>query len=70
MASCNKLLLSDAASVQMKVNVDSLNVRFKPGTQYSRIESLKKNQVVTVYEKQSTWSKIAFGKTYGWVSSS
>jgi N-acetylmuramoyl-L-alanine amidase len=58
-----------AYTYQGKVNVDVLNVRSNAGTSYAIIGKLKKDQVVTVHENRQGWSKVAFGHSYGWVSS-
>jgi N-acetylmuramoyl-L-alanine amidase len=51
------------------VNATSLNVRTGPSTLSSIATSVKKNEVVSLYEKKGTWARIktASGKT-GWVS--
>lgn len=62
--------VSAASSFEGKVNASILNVRSKATTSSSIIGKLKKNQVVTVSDQQKGWSKIKYGKTAGWVSSS
>jgi N-acetylmuramoyl-L-alanine amidase len=58
-----------AYSFQAKVNTDVLNVRSQPGTTYSIVGKLKRDQVVTVYEQKNGWSRIASGSLKGWVAS-
>ena len=51
------------------VNATSLNVRSGPGTNYSKIGSLKNNTKVTISAKCSNnWLKIEFNNSYGYVS--
>ena len=49
------------------VNVNSLNVREGPGSEYARIGGLTKEKKVTVVDTQGEWSKIPYGTGYGWV---
>lgn len=58
-----------STTYKSKVNATSLNVRSKAGTNYSKVGSLKKNQVVSVSKVSKDWSYITAGKTKGWVSS-
>ncbi|MGE8080576.1 SH3 domain-containing protein, partial [Peribacillus loiseleuriae] len=58
------------AKTQANVSVSSLNVREKPSTSSKSLGSLKKGQVVTIETVQGNWSKVPYGKKYGWVSSS
>ncbi|PLS17980.1 hypothetical protein CVD28_09860 [Bacillus sp. M6-12] len=60
---------TEAAGRTFTVTADNLNVRSMPGTQYKSIGKLKRNQTVTVLQQQKDWSKISYGKGYGWVSS-
>lgn len=60
---------TQAAAATFKVNTDTINVRSKPGTQYSTIGKLKRDQIVSVLEQKNNWSKITYGKGYGWVYS-
>ncbi|MBX9953320.1 SH3 domain-containing protein [Peribacillus simplex] len=50
-----------------KVNATKLNVRSKPTTSGKVLGSLKKNQIVTVINKSSSWYKIQYGKGTGYV---
>lgn len=51
------------------VNATSLNVRSGPGTNYSKIGSLKNNTKVSIVAKCSNgWLKIKFNNSYGYVS--
>lgn len=51
------------------VNATSLNVRSGPGTNYSKIGSLKNNTKVTIVAKCSNgWLKIKYNNGYGYVS--
>lgn len=58
-----------AATVKAKVNASSLNVRAKASTSAKKLGTLKKGNTVTISQEKSGWSKIPYGKTYGWVSS-
>lgn len=58
-----------STTYKSKVNASSLYIRSKAGTKYSKVGSLKKNQVVTVSKVSKDWSYITSGKTKGWVSS-
>ena len=50
------------------VSVQSLNVRFGPGTQFTKASSqLTSGQVVRVLERGDTWSRVAY-TAEGWVS--
>jgi len=50
------------------VSVKRLNVRFGPGTEFTKTSSqLTSGQVVRVLERNDTWSRVAF-TTEGWVS--
>ncbi|MGV2446922.1 UNVERIFIED_CONTAM: SH3 domain-containing protein [Bacillus sp. ATCC 13368] len=44
-----------------------MNVRSKPTTSGKVLGSLKKNQIVTVINKSSSWYKIQYGKGTGYV---
>ncbi|RFU62707.1 SH3 domain-containing protein [Bacillus sp. V59.32b] len=57
------------APVKYYVTATSLNIRKEPKTTATSITSVKKNQVVSLYEKKGTWGKVktAAGKT-GWAS--
>ncbi|MBS4205984.1 N-acetylmuramoyl-L-alanine amidase [Lederbergia citrea] len=60
----------DAAyTFEGKVNATVLNVRSKASTSSSIMGKLKKNHIVTVVSQTKDWSKISYGKKYGWVSS-
>ena len=51
------------------VNASTLNVRSGPGTNYSKIGSLKNNTKVSIVAKYSNnWLKIKFNNGYGYVS--
>lgn len=51
------------------VNATSLNVRSEPGTNYSKIGSLKNDTKVAIVAKYSNnWLKIKFNNGYGYVS--
>ena len=52
------------------VTADSLNVRMGPGTSYSIIGTLKKNDEVEVIKFNENWGKIDFGGKEGWISAS
>ncbi|RSD25224.1 N-acetylmuramoyl-L-alanine amidase [Mesobacillus subterraneus] len=58
-----------AYTYKAKVNVDILNVRSKPGTGYSKVGKLKKNDMIAVVGNSKSWSKVSYGKKTGWVSS-
>jgi len=53
------------------VNVSgSLNVRSGAGTSYSIVTTVSNGTTVTVLSESNGWSKVQFGSTTGWVSSS
>jgi len=54
---------------QRVVTVDTLNVRKGPGTNYSVIGKLKRNNKVTVTKVSNGWAYIAYGNLKGYVSS-
>ncbi|WP_375090244.1 SpoIID/LytB domain-containing protein [Peribacillus sp. RS7] len=56
-----------AKNMTGKVNATKLNVRSKPTTSGKVLGSLKKNQIVTVINKSSSWYKIQYGKGTGYV---
>lgn len=58
-----------AYTYQGKVNADLLNVRSKPGTGYSKVGKLKRNDIITVVGKSKSWSKVSYGRKTGWVFS-
>lgn len=51
------------------VTADVLNVRSGPGTKYSVLGKLKRNQEVTVIENSNGWSKINYNNKEAYVSS-
>ena len=53
-----------------EVNTDSLNVRSGPGTNYSKIGTLKKGEKVGVISENNGWSKINYSGKEAYVSSS
>lgn len=57
------------AAFKAKVNTNLLNVREKPSVSSTNVGQLKKGKVVTISQEKDGWSKILFGKSYGWVSS-
>ncbi|MFD0050178.1 N-acetylmuramoyl-L-alanine amidase [Actinomycetes bacterium NPDC127524] len=57
------------AATQAKVTASSLNVREKPITSSKSLGMLAKGKVVTISATQGSWSKIPYGKSYGWVLS-
>ena len=57
------------AAVKAKVNIDSLNVREKPTIDSKKLGQLNKGKEVTISQEKDGWTKISFGKSYGWVSS-
>jgi hypothetical protein len=62
----DSLLNTDKGSIFI-VNVDVLNIRKGPGTNFSVQGFLTKNQQVTVTERQGKWAKLESG---GWVYAS
>lgn len=61
---------SEAAQPQRGlVTTSSLNVRSGPGTQYSKVGSLKKSTVITVTGTSDGWYQITSGSLSGYVSS-
>jgi stage II sporulation protein D len=56
-----------AKNMTGKVNATKLNVRSKPATSGKVLGTLKKNQIVTVINKSSSWYKIQYGKGTGYV---
>ncbi|WP_052356532.1 SH3 domain-containing protein [[Clostridium] dakarense] len=52
-----------------EVNTSSLNVRSGPGTNYSKVGSLKQGNKVDVISENNGWSKIKFSGKDGFVSS-
>ncbi|MGL5506954.1 MAG: SH3 domain-containing protein, partial [Paraclostridium sp.] len=50
------------------VNVDGLNLRKGPGTNYSIIKVLLKNTEVEVISESNGWSNIKYGELIGYVS--
>ena len=52
------------------VTADSLNVRTGPGTNYNQIGSVKRGDIVEVYEISSGWAKIKQGTGTAYVSAS
>jgi N-acetylmuramoyl-L-alanine amidase len=65
----DKNTVQAAYTYQGKVNADLLNVRSKPGTGYSKVGKLKRNDIITVVGKSKSWSKVSYGKKTGWVFS-
>lgn len=65
----NSYTLNKPAAKNMtgKVNATKLNVRSKPTTSGKVLGSLKKNQIVTVINKSSSWYKIQYGNGTGYV---
>jgi len=51
------------------ITASSLRVRSGPGTQYTTVDTLKKNSEVTVYGINNNWYKISFNGRYCYVSS-
>ncbi len=52
------------------VTADSLNVRSGPGTSFSVLGTLKKNDEVEVLKFNENWGRIDFGGKDGWISAS
>ena len=52
------------------VTADSLNVRKGPGTSYSILGTLSKNDEVEVIKFNENWGRIEFGGKEGWISAS
>ena len=51
---------------KVRVNVNTLNYRSGPGTQYKINGQIKKNQVYTITEESNGWGKLKSGA--GWIS--
>lgn len=58
-----------AAEEEVKVTVESLNVRSGPGLSYRVTGSLKADDVVGVVERAGDWMKVKNGTTTGWIAS-
>ncbi|WP_273125037.1 SH3 domain-containing protein [Bacillus weihaiensis] len=58
-----------AATEQVTINVDLLNVRSGPGLTYSIVAKVKQGQTYNVTEKKNDWVKIKLSSSsYGWVA--
>ena len=49
----------------VKINTNSLNIRKGPGTSYSVVGTVKKNEVYTIVETRGKWGKLKSGA--GWI---
>jgi uncharacterized repeat protein (TIGR02543 family) len=69
---CSVFSLEDDAAKPGKffVTADSLNVRKGPGTSYSILGTLSKNDEVEVIKFNENWGRIEFGGKEGWISAS
>ncbi|WP_160118382.1 N-acetylmuramoyl-L-alanine amidase [Bacillus sp. V59.32b] len=58
-----------ASGTKYYVTATTLNIRKSPSTSAARVDSVKKNAAVTLYEKKGSWGRVktASGKT-GWAS--
>lgn len=54
-----------AESYMVKINTNSLNIRKGPGTSYSVVGTVKKNEVYTIVETRGKWGKLKSGA--GWI---
>lgn len=52
-------------SYLVKINTNSLNIRKGPGTSYSIVGTVKKNEVYTIIETRGKWGKLKSGA--GWI---
>lgn len=53
-------------TVKVMVTATALNVRSGPGTSYSKVATVKKNDVYTITQKKNGWGKLKSGA--GWIS--
>lgn len=71
-ASCDYITIEPGDQTTVKkgtVNVNALNVRSGPSTQYSIVKKLAKGVQVTILAEQGTWYKIQLADgTLGWAS--
>ena len=51
---------------QVKIIVDSLNVRKGPSTSYDKVTSVKEGDVYTIVEEKNNWGRLKSG--VGWIS--
>ncbi len=59
-----------AEAKQVKIDVNSINVRTGPGTEYSTIHTLTKDSTYQVLEEKDRWYKINFdANRNGWIAS-
>ncbi|WP_407269555.1 N-acetylmuramoyl-L-alanine amidase [Radiobacillus sp. PE A8.2] len=65
------LVLSISSSVYASeaiINVDNLNVRSGPGTNYERIGQVHQNDTYPILQEQGDWVELQIGDTTGWVT--
>ncbi|MGG0657626.1 SH3 domain-containing protein [Rummeliibacillus pycnus] len=59
---------ADAATTNLKVTANSLNLRTAPNTSSKVLLSLKKNTTVTKLAKSGDWYQVKYKSTKGWAS--